>query len=115
DRQSAWPYYSVGTAYVCRRGHRMNRRELIALIGGAVAWPLAARAQKSDQLRRIGVVMSTAADDTRGQAWHAAFVQGLQQLGWEVGRNVQIDTRWGEFSLSAKLLELLKEIAPGVK
>ena len=72
-----------------------NRRTFIAALGGAVAWPVVVRAQKFDQLRRIGVLMQTAADNTRGQGWHAAFVQGLQQLGWTDGRNVQIDTRWG--------------------
>jgi putative ABC transport system substrate-binding protein len=164
----------------------MRRREFISLLAGTAAWPLAARAQQADRVRRVGVLMSTAADDAQGQAWSAAFAQGLQQLGWEVGGNVRIDYRWGagdtdrfrkyaaelvalgpevilgtaasivadlqqlsrtipivfvstidpvgaglvaslarpggnatgfstyEFSLSAKLLELLKEIAPGV-
>src|SRR5215467_9308259 len=165
----------------------MRRREFIALLGGAAAaWPLVARAQKSSSVRRVGVLMSAASDDPFGQANSAAFAQGLQQLGWEVGSNIRIDYRWGagdterfrkyaaeivglspdvilgtaasivhalqeasrtipivfvttvdpvgsglvaslahpggnptgfvafEFSLSAKLLELLKEIAPGV-
>jgi putative ABC transport system substrate-binding protein len=164
----------------------MRRREFINLLGGAAAWPFAARAQQPGRVRRIGVLMSTAADDAQGQAWSAAFAQGLQQLGWEVGGNIRIDYRWGagdterfrkyaaelvalgpdvilgtaasivaalqqvsrtipivfvttidpvgaglvaslarpggnatgftsyEFSLSAKLLEMLKEIAPGV-
>jgi putative ABC transport system substrate-binding protein len=164
----------------------IRRREVFTLCGVAVAWPLAAPAQQPNRVRRIGVLMSTAADDAQGQAWSAAFTQGLQQLGWEVGGNVRIDYRWGagdtdrfrryaaelvalgpdvilgtaasivadlqqasrtvpivfvstidpvgaglvaslarpggnatgftafEFSLSAKLLELLKEIAPGV-
>ena len=73
----------------------MRRREFITLLGGAVAWPIAARAQQPGRVRRIGVLMATAADDTQGQAWSAAFVQGLQQLGWEVGGNIQIDYRWG--------------------
>jgi putative ABC transport system substrate-binding protein len=165
----------------------MRRREFITLLGGGVAWPLAARAQQAGRMRRIGVLMSMAADDSQGQAWVAAFAQGLQKLGWEVGGNVRIDYRWGagdterfrryagelvalapdvivatagsivgalqqasrtvpivfvttidpvgsgfvasmarpggnatgftafEFSLSAKLLEILKEIAPSVK
>jgi putative tryptophan/tyrosine transport system substrate-binding protein len=165
----------------------MNRRAFITLLGGAaITWPLVARAQQAGRVRRIGVLMSTAADDAQGQAWSAAFAQGLQQLGWEVGGNIRIDYRWGagdtdrfrkyaaelvalgpdvilgtaasivaalqqvsrtipivfvstidpvgaglvaslarpggnatgftsyEFSLSAKLLELLKEITPGV-
>jgi putative tryptophan/tyrosine transport system substrate-binding protein len=74
----------------------MKRREFIAgLAGAAAAWPLAARAQQPERMRRIGVLMHLAADDPEGQARHAAFVQGLQQSGWSAGRNVRIDTRWG--------------------
>jgi len=73
----------------------VNRRSLISLLGGAAAWPLAARAQQSERVRRIGVLMNLASDDAEGQARLAAFHQGLQQLGWTVGRNVQIDYRWG--------------------
>ncbi len=163
------------------------RRQFIVALGSAAsAWPLGVRAQQLRGVRRVGVLMSSAADDSLGQTNIAAFAQGLQQLGWEVGTNVRIDTRWGandterfrkyaadlvasapdvivgtaasivgdlqqasrtvpivfvttidpvgsglvaslahpggnitgftayEFSLSAKLLELLKEIAPGV-
>ncbi len=73
----------------------MKRREFITLVGGAAAvWPLAARAQQPDRMRRIGVLMVTAADDLEGKARLAAFLQGLQQLGWTDGRNVRIDTRW---------------------
>jgi putative tryptophan/tyrosine transport system substrate-binding protein len=166
----------------------MKRREFISLLGGATAfWPVAVRAQQPNRVRSIAVLMSTAADDSLGQTYSAAFAQGLQQLGWEVGANLRIEYRWGagdterfrryavelvaltpdvivgtaasivadlqqasrtvpivfvttidpvgsglvaslarpggnatgfaavEFSLSAKLLELLKEIAPGVK
>jgi putative ABC transport system substrate-binding protein len=165
----------------------MRRRDFIKVIAvSAAAWPPAARAQKSSSVRRVSVLMSTASDDSLGQAYSAAFAQGLQQLGWEIGSNIRIDYRWGsgnterfrkyaaelvglspdvilgtaasivralqeasqtipivfvttidpvgsglvaslshpggnatgfiafEFSLSAKLLELLKEIAPGV-
>ena len=74
----------------------MNRRELISLLGGAAAaWPLAARAQQSERVRRIGVLMNLAADDPEAQVRLAAFHQGLQELGWTVGRNLRIDTRWG--------------------
>src|SRR6476646_8740018 len=74
----------------------MRRRQFITALGGAaVAWPLAARAQQPERMRRIGVLMHLAADDQEGQARHAAFVQGLQQSGWSAGRNVRIDTRWG--------------------
>jgi putative ABC transport system substrate-binding protein len=75
----------------------MRRREFITLVGGTVtAWPLAARAQQQpSRMRRVGVLMPATADDSLAQAWHAAFIQGLQQLGWEVGSNLQIETRWG--------------------
>jgi putative ABC transport system substrate-binding protein len=73
----------------------MKRREFIALLGGAsAAWPLAARAQQAGGMRRIGVLMSTAADDPEGKARFTAFKQGLQQLGWTEGRNARIETRW---------------------
>ena len=73
----------------------MKRREFITLLGGATAWPLAARAQQAERMRRIGVLMSLVADDKQGQARLAAFLQGLQELGWTDGRNVRIDVRWG--------------------
>jgi putative ABC transport system substrate-binding protein len=73
----------------------MKRREFITLLGGVAASPLAARAQQRERVRRIGVLMNYASDDAEGQARLAAFHQGLQQLGWTVGRNVQIDYRWG--------------------
>ena len=75
----------------------MRRREFITLLcGAAVVWPLAAHAQQPEQMRRIGVLMNRAADDPEGQARLAAFQQALQQLDWSDGRNVRIDTRWGE-------------------
>src|SRR5262245_60425113 len=74
----------------------MRRREFITLLGGAAAWPLAARAQQSERMRRIGVLMSSwAEDDPESKLRIAAFVEGLQQLDWTVGRNVQIEIRWG--------------------
>jgi putative tryptophan/tyrosine transport system substrate-binding protein len=73
----------------------IGRRQFIGALGGTVAWPLAARAQQGERMRRIGVLLPVAADDTAAQAFYAAFVQGLQQLGWTDGRNVRIDTRWG--------------------
>src|SRR5262245_60326798 len=73
----------------------MSRREFIRLLGGAIAaWPFAAGAQQPDGMRRIGVLMFTAAGDPVGQAQNAAFLQGLAQLGWIDGRIVRIDTRW---------------------
>jgi len=73
----------------------MRRRDFIALVGSAAAYPLAASAQQGQRVRRIGVLMNLASDDAEEQARIAAFHQGLQQLGWTVGRNVQIDYRWG--------------------
>jgi len=73
---------------------QLKRREFITLLGAAAAWPLAARAQQGERMRRIGVLMSLAADDPETLARVTAFVQRLQQLGWTVGRNVQIDYRW---------------------
>ena len=76
----------------------MRRREVIALIGGAaaplVSWPLRARAQQAERIRRIGVLMSTRAGDPEGETRLAAFLQGLQEFGWAVGRNVRIELRW---------------------
>ena len=72
----------------------MKRREFIRLLGGAAAWPLAARAQQSERMRRIGVLMPLTADDPLGQARIAALREGLEKLGWIEGRNIRIDTRW---------------------
>jgi putative ABC transport system substrate-binding protein len=73
----------------------VNRRNLITLLGGAaVAWPLAARAQQPDRVRRIGMLMGFAESDLEGQAYVAAFREGLQKLGWAENRNMRIDTRW---------------------
>jgi putative tryptophan/tyrosine transport system substrate-binding protein len=74
---------------------QLRRRDFITLLGGAaVAWPLAARAQQSERVRRIGVLMSLAADDLDGQARVATFRQVMEQLGWNDDRNVRIDIRW---------------------
>ena len=73
---------------------QLKRRAFITLLGGVAAWPLAAGAQQADRLRRIGVLMSLAADDPESQARLAAFAQGLQQLGWTIGQNVRVDYRW---------------------
>jgi putative ABC transport system substrate-binding protein len=73
----------------------MNRRACMAALGGAVVWPLAVRAQQGERVRRIGVLTNLAADDPEAQARIGAFLQGLQEFGWAVGRNVRIDYRWG--------------------
>jgi putative tryptophan/tyrosine transport system substrate-binding protein len=72
----------------------MRRRTFITMVGGAAAWPLAARAQQGERVRRIGVLTYGAAGDTEGQARLAAFTQALGQLGWSEGRNLRIDARW---------------------
>jgi putative ABC transport system substrate-binding protein len=119
----------------------VKRREFITLLGGtAAAWPLAVRAQQGERMRRIGVLMNLAADESETGARRAAFLQGLQELGWSEGRNLRIDYRWGvgdndrhranaaelaapvnatgfmilEYGLGGKWLELLKQIAPRV-
>jgi putative tryptophan/tyrosine transport system substrate-binding protein len=73
----------------------IRRREFVTLLGGAAAWPLAARAQQPEQMRRIGVLTNLVADDPEAQARVGAFLQGLQELGWAVGRNMRIEYRWG--------------------
>ena len=92
----------------------MRRREFIALLGGAAAWPIAASAQQP--VRRIGVLMPLAADDREAPTRIAAFHQGLQQLGWVVGRNVRIEYRWGAGDPDrirksvAELIELVPDV-----
>src|SRR5262245_14285143 len=79
-----------------------RRRQFITLLGGAAAaWPLAARAQQPARMRRIGVLMPSAADDPEAQTRLAAFAQGLERLGWTIARNIRIETRWAQAILSA--------------
>lgn len=73
----------------------MQRRDFIRLVGATTMWPLVARAQQSERMRRIGVLMAVSADD-QGRARVAALVQGLRELGWVEGRNIQFDVRWLE-------------------
>jgi len=81
---------------VFERGQTMRRRDFMKIIGGAAAgWPLAARAQQRERMRRIGMLMFSAADDPDSPARVAAFAQGLQEFGWTIGRNVRVDYRWG--------------------
>jgi putative tryptophan/tyrosine transport system substrate-binding protein len=83
----------------------MRRRDFIeGIVGSAVAWPLAARAQQGESVRRTGVLMNRAASDPQGQVRVAAFKETMQQLGWTEGRNVQIDVRWGAAVLAVKAL-----------
>jgi putative ABC transport system substrate-binding protein len=92
-----------------------NRRELITLLGGTAGWPLVARAQP-ERMRRIGVLMNRAANNQEGQDRLAAFHQGLQELGWSVGRNVRLETRWGEddANLERKYAAELVALAPDI-
>jgi putative ABC transport system substrate-binding protein len=93
----------------------MRRRDFITgIAGSAAAWPLAVRAQQPDRMRRIGVLTTYADSDTEGQAWVAAFREGLQKLGWTEGRTVQIDTRWaaGEVEAIQRLAKELVALQP---
>ena len=79
----------------------MQRRQFIALLGGAATWPLGGRAQQGERMRRIGVLLPASADDARFQTFVGAFLQELQSLGWSIGRNVRIDTRWATANAAA--------------
>jgi ABC-type uncharacterized transport system substrate-binding protein len=96
---------------------QLKRREFITLLGGAAAaWPLAASAQQPERLRRVGVLMNLAPDDPESPVRLAAFLQGMQQLGWTDGRNVRIYTRWGadDADRSRRYAAELVALAPDV-
>jgi len=96
----------------------IRRREFITLLCGAAAWPLVARAQQGDRVRRIGVLMPATADDAEFQARLGAFLQGLALSGWNIGRNVRIETRWATSNAAdirkhaAELAALRRPICP---
>src|SRR5262250_3662759 len=95
----------------------LQRREFITLLGGAAAaWPVAVRGQQGQRMRRVGVLMSTAVDDPQDPARLAAFAQGLQELGWTIGRNLRIDYRWSASSPdnARKYAAELAALAPDV-
>jgi putative tryptophan/tyrosine transport system substrate-binding protein len=94
----------------------IQRREFITFLGGAAIWPVGARAQQRKPMRRIGVLMPYSANDPQAQARNAAFLQGLQQSGWSVGNNVQIDYRWsgGSADDTRKYAAELVALAPDV-
>src|SRR5262245_44357820 len=95
----------------------MRRRDFITLLGGtAAAWPLAARAQQAERMRRIGVLTNLAADDAEAQLRNTAFVQALAQLGWAVGQNLQIEHRWagGDADRIRKYAAELVALTPNV-
>src|SRR5262245_53719130 len=72
----------------------IGRREFVTLLGSATAWPIAARAQQPERMRRISLLLPASSDDTEFQSWVGAFLQGLAVAGWTIGRNVRIETRW---------------------
>ena len=85
----------------------MRRREFITLVGGAVSWPIAVRAQQPERIRRVGVLMPYGKDNPEVQPRIAAFIDELQQLGWIDGRNLQIEYRWGTSDLQKAAMELV--------
>src|SRR5262249_40093840 len=91
--------------------NRLRRRDLFTLIGGAAAaWPLTARAQQPDRMRRIAILMGFPEGDREGQAFVAAFRDGLRQLGWIEGRNIRIDTRWATAADAHSMQRFAKEL-----
>src|SRR5215468_25018 len=94
----------------------MKRREFIAGLGGAAAWPLAARAQQRERIRRIGVLMSYDENDPEGKARISEFNQALAGLGWTDGRNVRIDLRWagGDSNRMRALAQELVGLQPDI-
>ena len=92
----------------------MRRREFISLIGGAAAWPLAARAQQPDRMRLIGVLMAYAESDSTAQSWLAAFRAALAKLGWTEGSNLRIELRWSaaDADTMRKLAKELVDLRP---
>jgi putative ABC transport system substrate-binding protein len=92
------------------------RRDFITLLGGTVAWPLAARAQQRERMRRIGILLANAADDPQGPSRLAAFLGRLQELGWTVGRNLRVDYRWiaGDSARYRQYAAELVALAPDV-
>ena len=94
----------------------MRRRDFVTMLGGAATWPLAARAQQPERVRRIGVLWGLIADDPETSARDAAFVEQLAQFGWTVGHNVWIDYRWGAFDAdrSRRYAAELAALAPDI-
>jgi len=88
----------------------MRRRDFVRIIGSALAWPVAARAQQSDKVRHIGVLMAHRQSDPEFQDYLSAFRQGLQKLGWVEGRNIQIEARWGALDDAEIRQQSAKEI-----
>src|SRR6516165_5964034 len=94
----------------------MRRREFVAGLGGAAAWPVVVCAQQAGAMRRIGVLMNRTADDAEASSFIGAFAQGLAELGWTIGRNVRIEYRWGanDPDLDRRYAAELVALAPDV-
>src|SRR5712672_2793010 len=99
-----------------KTGADMRRRQFLGLVGGAAAWPVVARAQQPERVRRVGVLYSLTADDPESVARRAAFEQALKELGWTSGGNVRIDYRWAgsDLGLVPKFVAELVASAPDV-
>jgi putative ABC transport system substrate-binding protein len=94
----------------------MQRRQFITLLGGAATWPLAARAQQGERARRVGVLMAFDERDARAKGWLSRFTQGLSELGWTEGRNLQMEVRWASDSVDRMRMfaKELVELRPDV-
>ena len=92
----------------------ITRRTFAAVVGGTAAWPLVARAQQPEQVRRIGVLINLAAEDPEGRARLSAFAQALEQLGWSDGHNLRIDIRWAKADDIHKYAAELASLAPDI-
>src|SRR5262249_50641563 len=117
DGEGPRPRSTADAACPRRRGDRViRRREFITLLGGAAAaWPLVARAQQGERMRRIGVLMTLAADDPEAPTRIGAFLQGMQEFGWAIGRNLRIDYRWSpDVTSITKYAPELVALAPDV-
>jgi putative ABC transport system substrate-binding protein len=95
---------------------QLKRRELITLLGGAAAWPLTARAQQAERIRRVGLLMNLSENDLEAQRLLTALREGLAQLGWADGRNLRIDYRWasGDIGRIRTFAKELVELSPDI-
>jgi putative tryptophan/tyrosine transport system substrate-binding protein len=94
----------------------MKRREFVVGLGGAVAWPVIARAQQNDRMRRVGLLMATAKDDPMGQAENVTFREGLTEQGWVIGDSIGVEVRWpgGNIELAERFAKELVGLKPDV-
>jgi putative tryptophan/tyrosine transport system substrate-binding protein len=92
----------------------MRRRDFIAGLGSAAAWPLSARSQQPDRMRRVGVLIGSVATDTESQSYLTAFIQGLRQFGWNEGQNIRVDVRWSAGDTGLARIYALIGLTPDV-